>query len=486
MNYKYDIVIAIVPQILFEPLHGPALLKAVIQEAGFTCRVVDWNIDLWQRIGKNNKWDVLWDLKDLTFRKRDKFDKVWQEIKSDITKVWIRSLQSLNPRWLGVTLFSNRNMFMAEKIIQIVRRKLPNTKIVIGGPYARLGFKKFNNPRLVDAYILGEGELPIIGLLKGDVDTPGLNDNPPQWIEDLNALPFPDYSDYDFSLYPRSQKTFGSKDSENMGLNLLSITGSRGCINKCSYCDNCSLSPKFRYRKGEDIAQEMIFLRKKYKSIRSIVFTDCLINGNIKELRKFSQTLIDYCQKNNIPPLKWSGQFVCRSKNQMTANDYKLIKQAGLLCLSIGIESGSEKVRRDMNKNFSNGDIDFMLRQCENNIIEMHLQFIVGYPRETEENFQETLDFFSRYSDLAKSGLIRSVILGPTCCILKGSPLHEKQKQIGITYDKLGHWVYRKAGNTMETRIKRWFRLKKHCEKLGYSVDARNLNHLKQELKRIR
>jgi radical SAM superfamily enzyme len=128
----------------------------------------------------------------------------------------------------------------------------------------------------------------------------------------------------------------------------------------------------------------------------------------------------------------------------------------------------------------------FMIEQCEKNDIVMCWGMIVGYPGETEDDFQETLDFFSRYSYLNEKNMVNGVDLGPTLMIVRGTPLFEKAASLEIDNHSPIDWVHKKTGNTIKVRIDRWMRLREHCLKLGYKVNDSEINMLKEKLKQIK
>ena len=132
---------------------------------------------------------------------------------------------------------------------------------------------------------------------------------------------------------------------------------------------------------------------------------------------------------------------------------------------------------------FDDKAMDFTFRMCAKHNIEMAWLLLVGYPTETEEEFQKTLDMLEKYNWVNKKGLVRSVALGPTLDIVPGSPLAWNQEKMGITWDENKHWVYK--DNTREVRIRRWLRLKEKCLELKYPVVEKATDHLLAELEKI-
>ncbi len=476
----YKIVLLTLPRLeMRSPITAPAILKAVAEKHGYKAKCLDLNLDLWRSLD-NEKYGHIWFDTDLTFRYEDKFNNFWNDIVYEHALRWIKDIDQYSPEWIGITIFSQRSRFIAIKICELIREKLPEKKIVVGGPYCEFLGPHLYQSRLVDSYVIGEGEKSLIDVLEGRFNQPGINGNPPEQISDLDTIPIPDYTDFDMKKYPKTWFNPTIRDNSQMGSDYMYITGSRGCVRKCSFCDIESIWPKYRYRSGLKIAEEMMTQHKSF-GIKKFLFTDSLINGSVKQLKDLCQSIIVYKSSDSIKKVSWQGQFIARPKKQMSEEIYKLMKEAGCNFVNIGIESGSEKIRYDMNKQFDDEALGYTIDMCEKYQIEMSWLMLVGYPTEDEFEFQKTLDFMTKYSRLAESKLVKHVVLGPTLDIMPGSPLWRKQHAMGIYRDEKNHWVYQ--DNTRVVRIKRWLRLKEHCVNLKYDVLEKATQHLLNELK---
>lgn len=477
-----DIMFLTLPRLeLRAPITAPAILKSTVEKHGFSAYCYDLNLDLWLNID-SEKYGNVWYDTDLTFRYEEKFNKFWNDVIKPHSKRWINKIKEKNPKWIGITIFSQRSKWITISICKLIRDEFPNIKIVVGGPFAEHTGPNVYKKGLADAYVIGEGEEAIIHILNNNFNHPGINGNPPQQINDLDTIPIPDYSDFQMNKYPKTWYNPKIKDETQMGTDFIYITGSRGCVRKCTFCDIQSIWPKFRYRSGKSIADEMCEQNQKYGS-KKFLFTDSLLNGSVKQLKDICTTLIDYKDKGLMDDVFWQGQFIARPEHQMPEEIYELMQKSGFRFVSIGIESGSEKIRNDMHKMFSDKDMDFTFRMCAKYKIEMAWLLLVGYPTETEEEFQKTLMMLEKYNWINKQGLVRSIALGPTLDIVPGSPLWNKQKELGITWDENKHWIYQ--DNTREIRIKRWLRLKEKCLELNYPVVEKATDHLLAELEKI-
>ncbi len=476
---KVDIVFLTLPRLeLRSPITAPAILKAQVEKHGFKAKCIDLNLKLWHALD-SSEFGHMWFDTDLTFRHKEKFQEFWESTLKDHAFQWVDEIAQINPEWVGITVFSQRSKWITIRMCHLLKEKLPNIKIVTGGSYSERVSPNLFKEKIIDAYVVGEGEEPILNVLKGDFDQPGINGRPAQQIANLDDIPIPDYSDFDFSQYPKQWSDPRIKNKDKLGTEFIYITGSRGCVRKCDFCDVQSLWPKFRFRSGQNIAEEMMIQNTKYGS-RRFLFTDSLLNGSVKQLKDLCSTLIQYKNEGVMTPVQWQGQFIARPEAHMKEEVYAMMKEAGCFFVSIGVESGSELVRKDMKKMFDDDALDFTFKACAKYGVEMAWLLLVGYPTETEEEFQKTLDLLEKYNWINQKGLVRSVALGPTLDIVPGSPLYNRHKDMGITWDDQGNWIY--GDNNRVVRIKRWLRLKDKCKELGYPIVEKATEHLLMEL----
>ena len=251
------------------------------------------------------------------------------------------------------------------------------------------------------------------------------------------------------------------------------ITGSRGCVRKCTFCDIHKHWKKFVFRSGQSIANEMLYQSRKYKKYK-FHFTDSLINGSMKAYRDFISIMAKHNEKATNK-ISWRGQFIVRGKSSMNANDWELTKLSGAENLAIGVESGSESVRNHMKKQFTNKDLDEFMYFLNLHSIKSTFLIIIGYPTETWEDFLQTLTMFKRYRKYNK--VIANISLGSTLGILPGTPLAEKHKNDIKMNNGENFWIYSKNPTLdFRERIKRRIIAEEECKKMGFIVDDENSN----------
>jgi len=469
-----DIVLVTLPKMeIRAPLIGPAALKSICEKNGYTVKCIDFNIDLYSRL--RTKVPNWWINNDFTFMDDTLFENAWKDYLEPTMHEWCLQIKQLNPTFIGITVLSTWTERICNKFIQYATTYCPNSKIVLGGPGTQpvYGSEKLKEGN-IDAYITGEGELSFLEYIKGNKNYPGINNITAQQITNMNVLPFPDYSDFDLSKY---SSTWWQPEKEPTGCSWLYITGTRGCIKKCTFCNVGSIWPMFVGKSGNTIAEEIKYYVDT-TNISKYYFTDSLLNGNVEQLEQMADTIIE-----NKLKIKIKGQWIARGEKVMSKSLWKKLKQAGLNQIIIGIESGSAKVRNDMKKGVREEDILYTFQQASLHGIKCIPLLMVGYPTETDEDFEDNLLFWKRYKKFNDDGTIMMPYLGTTTRVLPNTPLDDKFGKMGMWYDELGHWVYK--DNTMKKRIERWFRMRDEAIANGYELTLDTPGILIREYKEI-
>lgn len=487
---QYDIALVSTP-VMETNVPAPAIyyLKGALNPHGFKTRCFDLVRDSEEYFGKKfNKQVSSYLLANwhsgMHTVKKDK--EIYDMIVDYYRDYVVERIAPTQAEWVGISVFSQNSQKSSHILCKVIREAMPDAKIILGGTGlgVSMGGKKTFGTRLIeegyaDYFIDGEGENALVALLKGDTTYPGINSTQYKQIDKIDEIPFPDYSDY--------QEDYGD-------ITKITLTGSRGCVRRCSFCDIGAFWKKFRFRSGENIAKEMIRNKKEYNS-KTYFFSDSLINGSMKAFRDLCVVLADYHEKHpsNKDRIKWGGQFIIRSERQSPASDYELMAKAGMTWASIGIESASEEVRNHMDKQFSNEDMYFSIDQLIKNGIGVTAMFIVGYPTETLEMFDENIKFLKYYADRNSSrytrdgldpgdyGCIRDINLGQTLGVLADSPL----ALMTDDFEGKDTWVSKTVpGLDFEERVRRRKKLSKVATALGYNVrwDAKQLHFLNKKL----
>jgi len=313
---------------------------------------------------------------------------------------WISGSNLMQYDYIFVSLFS----YLAQKFGQVFLPRLrthTQAKIVVGGAglvyvnntSSQLAFaENFKQAGIIDEYITGEAEQSIPMYLEHG-QGPGIGNYQFQQIDDLDIQPWPDYTYYNLDNY-------SSFDNQE-----LAIIGSRGCVRSCTFCDVAKTSPKYRFRSGKSIANEIIHHYETH-GVTRYYFADSLVNGSFRAFNDMCNALSAY---KFDQPISWSGQYIIRSKETTPRDHFEMLRKSGCDTLFIGLESGSDRVRRELGKPFTNNDTEYYLENFWANDIKCLFLMFTGYVSETDEDHAETLTMFPRWQRFVASGTIQGI-----------------------------------------------------------------------------
>ena len=171
-----------------------------------------------------------------------------------------------------------------------------------------------------------------------------------------------------------------------------SVTIMYGCNNFCTYCIVPYVRGRERSREPEKILYEVESLAKEgYKEITLLGQNVNSYKGNDK-IKNFADLLNEVCKIDGIERVK----FISPHPKDFTddvidaiANNDKIAR-----LVHLPLQSGNTKVLKEMNRNYSKDEyltlVDKMKTKIPN--IEFSTDIIVGFPGETDEEFEDTLD----------------------------------------------------------------------------------------------
>jgi len=166
------------------------------------------------------------------------------------------------------------------------------------------------------------------------------------------------------------------------------VRGSRGCPYKCSYCNFC-IARKFRLKDINIVAKEISALANTGK-VRMIRFTDDNLFLTRQHVEEYSKMLI-----KSGKGLKWTS-FIRASS--ITKDNVNLLRDSGCILAQIGMESGSKKILKGMNKKDTPENYLRVTELLNANGISTQLYFIVGFPGETQETMDETIKMINNFN----------------------------------------------------------------------------------------
>ena len=351
----------------------------------------------------------------------------------------------LDPKLVGITATTS-TIKNALEYSDIVKKVLPDSGIVIGGPHSTfMPIETLKCSESHDAVVIGEGEETMVELaekycdsntaklesIKGiafqDLNNGNIKLNPPRpLIKDLDSIPFPARHLVPFESYGTTK----NKSSD--------MITSRGCVFSCGYCSSSLImGKKFRSRSAENVVNEIEQLVENYK-IKDIAFMD-----DTFMLNKPRANLIADEIKNRGLDIG----FVASSRVDMVdKNLIEKLKSAGLSTLYYGVESGSQRVLDLMKKGITLKQAEEAVKAAKEVGVEILTSFILGFPGETSKEIDKTIDFSIKLNaDYSQFSILTPFPGTPIYHELKEKDLIDTEKwdqytvlKSVIKYEKLG------------------------------------------------
>ena len=268
-----------------------------------------------------------------------------------------------------------------------LKRKM-DVVVVLGGPHPTHCPEVLRGEG-VDFICVGEGETAFPELLKRIEEGGPTDDVPGIWLKrgdkiiDNGPSDLPQLQDLppmDIDLYCEASEAIRLQDNREFSLN-------RGCPFQCTYCNGPSLkllygSSIVRSKSVEQAMEELHYVNEKYP-FNSAAFT----SDNFFLKKEFAlEFLLRYRREIGKP-------FWCQMRVELVdAEVARLLREAGCHMVSVGIESGSERVRKQiLNRHMSN---EAIIRACSTltqHGIEINAFNMIGIPGETFEEALETI-----------------------------------------------------------------------------------------------
>jgi len=425
-----------------------AMLSAWVRQHGYRVRPVDLNVECY--LARGAKYERLWELEEslLFWQSPSRVEEFILDF-ADLFEAFVASIAEARPRAVGFT-FYHSSCQISLHLAGLIKARAPETTILAGGPHASrymAGRSMALHPG-IDVVVQGEGELALLEILdrlrtgESVDDCPGtitkrdgvaVDHGDRAVMANLGALPFPDFSDLDFSRYRDPFK--------------LPMMSSRGCVNRCIFCNERPFWRGYRGMPAERIFAEIESQMARYPQVDTIDFQDSAVNGNIRELERFADLVIASGRK-----IRWTGQAVIR--REMTFELASKLVQSGCSCLAFGLETASTSLMRTIGKNAANGAApEQVIKDCARAGLGCAYNFMFGLPGETDLDAQNSMDLLRR---CARE--IGTVNPSPAFCgFCPGTLGFENPEKYGIDLTaNPNYWRSTDGTNTFLTRLARF------------------------------
>lgn len=425
MQKSTKVVIISVPHCEPYPMVAPVLLSACLNNAGISAKGIDFSISFLEHFA--NKPYYLEFKNFITNGGLGEYYlslTVFKDILRFTKKFLLDIKNQYNPEYIGLSIFSMDSLDFGLILCYCIRKYCPGVKIIAGGKgleiphrHGQYQYQIWDQNGIADVIVVGDSEVELINSIK--YNKKGIVFAEQLEKQDLDNIPVPSWNEYDLEVYGKlgmyadAIDATASIETEPY----MAITASKGCVRQCTFCDVIKFQPKYIYRDPSKVANEIIY-NYRHTGIKRFQFTDNLINGSITNYRKMNQLLVATIPRE----ITYAGYAIFRGKHQMPEKDFKLAAEAGCSRWVIGVESGSEKVRHDMKKKFTNADIDWSANMLYTYGIKQIWLLMVGYPSETDQDYQETKSLLKKYAYMANN---RQLVIGvtPTFMLTTNSPL---------------------------------------------------------------
>jgi len=198
------------------------------------------------------------------------------------------------------------------------------------------------------------------------------------YIEELDKLPWVSRT---YKKHLRIRDYF----NPNALYPMVTLITSRGCPFRCSFCvyPQTLTGRKYRFRSIEGVIGEMEFVVREFSEAKSIFFEDDTLTANKKRCVEFADTILE--RGIRIP---WTAN----SRVDLDLETLLKIKAAGCRELCVGFESGDQNVLNTMRKGIKLERMFEFMKDARKAGILIHGCFMVGFPGETLESIEKTIE----------------------------------------------------------------------------------------------
>lgn len=316
-----------------------------------------------------------------------KYDYVDMGLDKSISNLRARIL-SFSPDLLGLQVMTYGYLHTYDQI-RLIKRMFPQLRIVAGGHHiSSVREKVLEENEAIDYGIVLEGEQTIVELCSGRLSLAEIKGlifrqngkvtymGDRKFIEDIDALPFPEYKKFDFTRYPSST---------------IPITSSRGCPYSCTYCPiRLTIGRQMRVRSAANVVDEMEYWhRRGYKRFG---FTD----DNFTLYKERVYEICDEIERRRLKDI----ELICGNGVRADKVDRELLvrmREVGFTWLAFGVEAGNNNVLKRIKKGETIEEIEKAISDACELGFDVDLFFIMGSPGETEADIQDSIDLALRY-----------------------------------------------------------------------------------------
>jgi len=305
-----------------------------------------------------------------------------------------KDIESFNPDLIGFSSTSNQFKFV-KKLAPLVKKDF-NVPIVCGGVHATSAPEGVITEEAIDFICVGEGEYAFLELVDNLERGKDVSNIENIWlksngaiirnqlrapIKDLDALPFADRKEVDHKRIVEISRGWAN------------ILVSRGCPYRCTYCINYTYFDLYgnkytvRFRSVDNVLKEIELLLKD-PNVKMINFNDDTFTIN-------NEWVLEFCEKY---AKKFKVPFACNTRvTNFNAGIAKALKKAGCQEVKIGLESGSQRIRKEiLNRHMSDELIIKAFDIAKQAGLRCWAFTMIGIPTETKDDVVKTVELLAK------------------------------------------------------------------------------------------
>lgn len=310
-------------------------------------------------------------------------------------------LQTLDPMLVGFQVFSTNYLDFCS-LVPAVKRVCPHTITVAGGPHiSGLPEHTLREIPSLDYAVQSEGEEAlyelVTGLLNGVLDRTihtipnlvyrkhgSIVANPVRLI-DVGRYGAPDWELLQPDRYPPTQHGTFHKSSK-----VVPLLTSRGCPYPCSYCAGHLITgKKVRTRDVGEVADEIEFLQSRYG------FEEFIIED--ENFTYYKERVLAFARELKRRRIRCYFSFPNGVRpDRLDEEVIQALKAMGTYIVGLGIESGSSATLKRVHKSWNLHDLQHTINLIKQHNMIVYGFFIFGFPGETREDFEQTIQFALR------------------------------------------------------------------------------------------
>ena len=334
----------------------------------------------------------------------------------------IRAIIDERPNCIGISINCYSQLIPALTLCHFIKREL-DVHINIGGTLFSTDYENIKNLEeyfnlFFDSISIGDSEKTVLelseflqnkmeiekvnNLIYLDKTTKKIVKNHIDNYTNLNEQPFPSYNGYKKNDYLSPEF-------------VIQIRASKACYwGKCTFC-NCSFGKEIEFKTPDKLIDEIEYLSKKYESKYFSFWDNALPPAYLSQMA-------DLLIKRD---LKINYSLYLRLEKEFTKELLSKLKKSGLIKVHWGLDSASERILEYINKGIDINTTIKVLTDSHNVGIFNFVHIILGFPTETKEDLEETINFLKKHKKI-----ITTTVVSPSLIFAPGSEMFKKREEL--------------------------------------------------------